>query len=109
MVSNPKGKQAQVMGYYTPETAEQLRKLSEISGVPQAALLREALNDLLALNKMGVTTVRVREVRNALKKARPQLVAYQKEIEDKRLGMIPLRNCLEAIGAIDRAREEFGD
>ncbi len=97
------------MGYYSPEAADQLRKLSEISGIPQAALLREALNDFLALNRKGIMTVRVREVRNALKKARSQLVAYQKEIEVKDLGAIPLRNCLEAIGAIDRAREEYGN
>lgn len=108
MVSNPKGKQAQVMGYYTPEAAEQLRKLSEDFNIPQAGLLREALDDLLALNNRGPLTDRVREVRNALKKARTQLVAYQKEIELKNLGVVPLRNCLEAIGAIDRANEEFG-
>lgn len=108
MVSNPKGKQAQVMGYYTQEAAEQLRKLSEKFGLSQAALLREALDDLLSLNDVVPATDRVREVRNALKKARTQLVAYQKEIELHGLDMNSLRNCLEAIGAIDRANEEFG-
>ena len=47
VVSNPKGKQAQVMGYYSPEAAKQLRRLSEVTRIPQAALLREALEDLL--------------------------------------------------------------
>jgi Ribbon-helix-helix domain len=47
VVSNPKGKQVQVMGYYSPEAAKQLRKLSELTRIPQAALLREALGDLL--------------------------------------------------------------
>lgn len=47
MVSNAKGKQAQVMGYYSPEAAEQLRRLSKATRIPQAALLREALDELL--------------------------------------------------------------
>lgn len=47
MVSNAKGKQVQVMGYYSPETAKQLRRLSEVTRISQAALLREALDALL--------------------------------------------------------------
>jgi hypothetical protein len=47
MVSNSKGKQVQVMGYYAPDTARRLRQLSEATRVPQAAYLREALDDLL--------------------------------------------------------------
>lgn len=47
MVSNAKGKQVQVMGYYSPDAAKQLRRLSEATRIPQAALLREALDDLL--------------------------------------------------------------
>ena len=47
MASNPKGKQVQVMGYYSPDAASQLRKLSEVTRIPQAALLREALEDLM--------------------------------------------------------------
>lgn len=35
------------MGYYSPETAEQIRRLSKATRIPQAALLREALEDLL--------------------------------------------------------------
>ena len=46
MVSNPKGKQVQVMGYYSPEAAKRLRHLSAVTRIPQAALLREALDDL---------------------------------------------------------------
>lgn len=47
MVSKPKGSQVQVMGYFSPETAKQLKRLSDITRVPQAAYLREALDDLL--------------------------------------------------------------
>ncbi len=47
MVSNPKGKQVQVMGYYSPDAAKQLRRLSALTRIPQAAYLREALDDLL--------------------------------------------------------------
>ncbi len=44
---NPKGRQVQVMGYYPPELAGQLTTLSESTRIPKAALLREALEDLL--------------------------------------------------------------
>ncbi len=47
MVSRSKGKQTQVTSYYEAEAAQQLRKLSEITRVPQSAYLREALDDLL--------------------------------------------------------------
>jgi hypothetical protein len=47
MISRSKGKQTQVTSYYEPEVAEQLRKLSEVTRVPQAVYLREALDDLL--------------------------------------------------------------
>lgn len=33
--------------YVSPETVRHLRKLSEITRVPQAAYMREALDDLL--------------------------------------------------------------
>ena len=44
---NPKGHQVQVMGYYPRELAAQLAALSELTRIPKAALLREALEDLL--------------------------------------------------------------
>jgi hypothetical protein len=47
MVGNAKGKQIQLAGYYSPESVTQLRRLSDITRVPQAAYLREALDDLL--------------------------------------------------------------
>lgn len=47
MVSKPKGKQVQMVGYYSADTVKQLRTLSELTRVPQAAYLREALDDLL--------------------------------------------------------------
>jgi predicted DNA-binding protein len=48
VVSNDKGKQAQITSYYEPAAAQKLKALSEATGVPQAAYLREALDDLLA-------------------------------------------------------------
>ena len=47
MVSKSKGNRTQVLGYYDSETVTQLRRLSELTRVPQAAYLREALEDLL--------------------------------------------------------------
>jgi len=47
VISKSKGKQAQVSSYYDPAQIEQLRRLSEITRVPQAVYMREALEDLL--------------------------------------------------------------
>jgi hypothetical protein len=47
MVSKSKGHQTPVTSYYEPETVQQLKKLSEATRIPQAAYLREALDDLL--------------------------------------------------------------
>jgi hypothetical protein len=47
MVGNSKGKQAQITSYYDADAVQQLKKLSAVSRVPQAAYLREALGDLL--------------------------------------------------------------
>lgn len=41
------GNRVKLMGYYTPEAVDRLAKLSEITRVPQAVYLREALDDLL--------------------------------------------------------------
>ncbi len=48
MVTKSKGNQTQILGYYRPDAARQLRRLSELTRIPQAAYLREALDDLLA-------------------------------------------------------------
>ena len=58
MVNNSKGRQVQVMGYYSAAKAKQLRDLSEATGVPQAALLRQALDDLLKKRGGGVKSPR---------------------------------------------------
>lgn len=47
MVSKDKGNQKQVTTYYPPADIEQLKRLSDITRVPQAVYLREALEDLL--------------------------------------------------------------
>jgi predicted DNA-binding protein len=47
MVSKSKGNQVQVTSYYEPAIVQKLKALSEATRVPQAAYLREALEDLL--------------------------------------------------------------
>lgn len=47
MISKKKGNQTAITGYFDPDVAEQLKKLSETTRVPQAVYLREALDDLL--------------------------------------------------------------
>jgi predicted DNA-binding protein len=47
MVSRAKGNQTQVTSYYDPEAVQRLKALSEKTRIPQAAYLREALDDLL--------------------------------------------------------------
>jgi hypothetical protein len=55
VISKSKGTQAQLSSYYDPDAVQQLRKLSELTRIPQAAYLREALDDLL---KKYATTLR---------------------------------------------------
>jgi hypothetical protein len=47
VISKSKGHQIQVTSYYEPETVQKLKALSEVTRIPQAAFLREALDDLL--------------------------------------------------------------
>jgi predicted DNA-binding protein len=47
VISNAKGKQTQITSYYEPSAAEKLKTLSDATRIPQAAYLREALDDLL--------------------------------------------------------------
>jgi predicted DNA-binding protein len=47
MVSRAKGNQTQVTSYFEADAVRRLKMLSEITRVPQAAYLREALDDLL--------------------------------------------------------------
>ena len=47
MVSKSKGNQTQMAGYYSADAVAQLRKLADLTRVPQSAYLREALDDLL--------------------------------------------------------------
>jgi len=55
VISNSKGQQSQITSYYDAVAVQQLKKLSEVTRVPQAAYLREALEDLL---KKYATTLR---------------------------------------------------
>jgi predicted DNA-binding protein len=47
VISKSKGNQTPLTGYYDPEAVKQLKRLSDKTRVPQAAYLREALDDLL--------------------------------------------------------------
>ncbi len=47
MVSRDKGTQSQITSYYNAEAVQKLKALSAATRVPQAAYLREALDDLL--------------------------------------------------------------
>jgi predicted DNA-binding protein len=47
MVSKDKGNQTAITSYYDPDAVQRLRALSAATRVPQAAYLREALDDLL--------------------------------------------------------------
>lgn len=41
------GNQLKIASYYPPEMVVQLKRLSDVTRIPQAAYLREALDDLL--------------------------------------------------------------
>jgi len=41
------GKQVKIVSYYTPEAIEQLNRLSAVTRITKAVLLREALDELL--------------------------------------------------------------
>lgn len=47
MISKPKGKRTQLLGYYDPSAVKHLRLLSKLTRIPQSVYLREALDDLL--------------------------------------------------------------
>jgi predicted DNA-binding protein len=47
MISKAKGNQTAITGYYDPDVAQRLKALTQKTRVPQAAYLREALDDLL--------------------------------------------------------------
>jgi predicted DNA-binding protein len=47
VISRAKGNQTQVTSYYDPDAVQRLKALSETTRIPQAAYLREALDDLL--------------------------------------------------------------
>jgi hypothetical protein len=105
----PVTKKHQQLILLEPEQAKLLDNLAAESRIPKQVLLREAVHDLLSLNSKGEISRRVKAVRTALKKARGQLMAYRRDIQGRNAGVIPLKNCDEAIAAIDEAREEFGD
>lgn len=95
--------------YLEQAQTDQLSELAEKSGLTKAVLLREAVDDLLARNRMGTESRRITLVREALKKARGELEKYGRDIEQRKAGLVPYRSCLDAIHRLDLAREELGD
>lgn len=58
MIGHAKGDQTQVTSYYESEAVQRLKTLSKATRIPQAAYLREALDDLFkkyagTLRKLG--------------------------------------------------------
>ena len=51
MASSKYGNQTKIASYYPPELIDQLKQLSDSTRTPQAAYLREALEDLLSKKK----------------------------------------------------------
>ncbi|MGH3430653.1 MAG: ribbon-helix-helix domain-containing protein [Terriglobales bacterium] len=47
MIGHAKGDQTQITSYYDADAVQRLKALSKATRVPQAAYLREALDDLL--------------------------------------------------------------
>ena len=47
MAPSKYGNQVKIASYYSPETIEHLKRLSDATRISQAAYLREALDDLL--------------------------------------------------------------
>ena len=59
MIIKSKETQSQIASYYNIDVVRQLKRLSEITGVPMAAYLREAVDDLL--KKYAATLLKARQ------------------------------------------------
>ncbi len=59
MIIKSKGNQSQITSYYNIDMVRQLKRLSEITGVPMATYLREAVDDLL--KKYAATLQKARQ------------------------------------------------
>jgi Ribbon-helix-helix domain len=47
MIGSVKGKQVQICTYFSPDVAQQMKRLCEVTRVPLAVYMREAVDDLL--------------------------------------------------------------
>ena len=84
--------------------AKQLDELAAKTAQPKQVLLREAVDDLLAVNGYG-TTMNIEALHNALEKALQIVRRYQKVSERENLWQ---RKCWEAEDAIDAALDVIG-
>jgi predicted DNA-binding protein len=88
-----------------PAKADALEKLSKHLGLPKQELLREAVDDLLAMHNMGVRTLTVETLKGALRQSA--------DLVDKLEGLtrgqaVWKRKCYEARQAINDALAEVG-
>ena len=95
--------------YLDHDKAELLDHLAAETRIAKAVLLREAVDDLLSKHRKGVITPTYVRLRAALKEARQQLMAYRRDLVQRKAGIVPLRNCDRAIDRIDVARAAIGD
>jgi predicted DNA-binding protein len=90
---------------FEPAKAAALDKLSKQLGMPKQELLREAVDDLLAMHNMGVKTLTVEILKGALRQS-ADLVSKLEELMRNQATW--KRKCYEAKQAINDALEEVG-
>jgi hypothetical protein len=88
-----------------PEKAAELERLSKKINVPKQVLLREAVDDLLAMHGMG-RSLTVEILRDALRKSRDLVKRLEKLTERQALWQ---RKCYEGESAINDALAELGE
>ena len=88
-----------------PEKADALEKVSKKLGVPKQELLREAVDDMLATHNVGVRSLTVEILKDALRQS-SGLVAKLDDVTQKQA--VWQRKCYEAKLAIKDALAELG-
>lgn len=93
--------------YLDPHAASQLDELAKETRIPQAVLLREAVDDMLYRYGKSAVPVTFDVVRKALAKARTILMVHRRNIVELKRGIIPLQNVDDALGWIDIAKSKI--
>jgi Ribbon-helix-helix domain len=88
-----------------PDKADALEKVSKKLGVPKQQLLREAVDDLLATHNVGVRSLTVEILKDALKQS-ASLVLKLEDLTQRQA--VWKRKCYEAKLAISDALAELG-